>query len=152
MVIGWVEINWAMMEQQLTWMAKSVYVRMGGNKWERELPVTSFARKATFLRKACSRIPALAEFKKDIIALLDDAEGLAQDRNRFTHAVVTSIEANRFKFSFDQLKVDRKGGHTLTEFLFDVREFPKLAARFSRLSTDAMNLSARFVKKLGTLP
>lgn len=148
-VVGFIESNWAVMEQQLTWITKLVFSQLGGNSIENEAPVTSFSRRSTFLRKAFNQIGDLAPYRDDALSILGRADDLAETRNDLTHAVITHLESKRGRYELQRLKIDKQANHELVEIVFEVTRFPRLSRDLVALAADAIELSrslmARFL-------
>jgi hypothetical protein len=138
--IGFIEVNWALMEAQLDHWTQLSFVQLGGRDIENEMP-KSFSRKSTFLRKSFERIPALSAFKDRGIDVLDRADTLSVTRNDLTHAVITSLESVDGKFEMMNRKLNKDGTHTTKNVQFDVRGFPELSLKLVLLGRDAIHLS-----------
>ncbi len=147
--IGFVEVNWAMMEQQLDQWVRLIFDRLGGHSIEKEIP-RAYGRKAKFLREAFDGISALSPFRTEGTSILDRADVLAETRNDMTHAVITHMKPKNGKYEMVNLKVRRDGTHTLKDVVFDIRVFPKLGEQLVELARDALHLSLRLLDTIRT--
>jgi hypothetical protein len=144
--IGWVEVNWAMMESQLDRWCQVMFIKFkwrGKDGKEKDIP-RGYARKVRFLRGGFARIPAFAKFRADGVDVLDRADALAEARHNLTHGVITSIEAKDGKYFLENRTMQKDGFHTVKNFVFDVREFPVLADKLVILGRDAIRLTHEF--------
>lgn len=143
--IGWVEVNWSLMESQLDRWSQVLFIV---HKWrgkdgkEKEIP-RGYARKVRYLRGGFNRLPALKAFKDDCIDVLERADDLSETRHDLTHGVITSIESKDGKFFLENRKIQRDGMHTIKNVVFDVRQFPVLADKLADLGRDAIAISQR---------
>jgi hypothetical protein len=143
--IGWVEVNWSMMESQFDRWCQIAFITLewrGTNGKEKVIP-RPYGQKVRFLRGAFTNSPALAKHGVDGIALLDRADALADMRHDLTHGVITHMEARDGKYLLENRKIQRDGRHTVKEVVFDVRGFPALADKLVILGRDAIQFSHR---------
>jgi hypothetical protein len=139
--IGWVEINWAMMESQLDRWTQLIYLGLDGKAFAKQIPM-GFARKSQFLRKSFTKIQRLSKFKPRALDILNRADSLAGTRHDLTHAVITSVTAVNGKFPMENRRVNHDGTHTVKNVHFDARAFPDLSQKLANLGGDAIALSS----------
>lgn len=143
--IGFVEVNWAFIEQQITHWCQLQFVTFkwrGKDGKDRDCP-KPYSRKVRFLRGGFAKIPAMSSYSQEGIALLDRADELSETRHDLTHAVITHMESKNGKYMMENLKVGRDGLQTIKSVVFDVRGFPKLGEKLARLGSDAVHFSHR---------
>lgn len=139
--LGYVEINWAMMEQHLDIWVHIIFQDLGGKAIEKEIP-RSFWRKSDYLRRCFKNIPTLHQFATDANKMLDDADSLSETRNDLTHAVITHLEPRNGKYYM--AKIDyTKTQHEWREVIFDSKSFPRLSADLVRLAGETARLGMR---------
>jgi len=144
--IGFIEVNWAMMEQQLDGWVQLVFVTLENGKRKKHLP-RGFGKKSEYLREAFNSIPELRPFSEDAISVLDRADGHADMRHDMTHAVITHMIPKNGKYELVNKKVQRDGSHVSKDVVFDVRGFPMLSEDLVDLAKDAIHLSARLQER-----
>jgi hypothetical protein len=94
LLLGKFSHNWANMETGLTATNAVIYHRLGGKEnIKQELPRTQYRRKATYLRCAVKRLPALRKWRSQVEHLLNKTDSLAADRHLFTHGSPQGFEA-----------------------------------------------------------
>jgi hypothetical protein len=143
--IGWVEVNWSLMESQLDRWCQVMYLIFkwrGKDGKEKEIP-RPYGRKVRFLRGGFAKIPALKKYSADGVSVLDRADTLSDTRHDLTHGVITSIESKDGKYFLENRKIQRDGKHIVKDVVFNVRGFPALADKLADLGTDAIRLSHR---------
>ena len=143
--IGWVEVNWSLMEAQLDRWCQVMFITLkwrGTDGKEKEMP-RQYSRKVRFLRGGFTKISAMKKHGLDGISILDKADALAETRHDLTHGVITSIESKDGKYLLENRKMQRDGRHTVKNVVFDVRGFPVLANKLADLGTQAIRLSDR---------
>lgn len=143
--IGWVEVNWALYENQLVHWCQVIFIKLrwrGANGKEHTMP-KPYNAKVRFLRSGFSKIPALRKFCVEGIAILDRGEALAETRHNLTHGVITSVESKGGIFMLENRRTRPDGRHTVKNVEFNVRDFPTLADNLVVLGRDAIRLSSR---------
>lgn len=146
--IGWVEVNWALYEAQLTHWCQIMFVTLrwrGKNGRAKDMP-RPYSQKSRFLREGFLNIAAMGFFKDEGLGILDRGDALADIRNDLTHAVITHMEAKDGRFIMENRKTTSDGLHVVKSVVFDVREFPALAHKLVILGKDAVHFSDRLYK------
>jgi hypothetical protein len=146
--IGWVEINWAIMEQNLDRWTQLIFRWLDGASIESEVP-KSFWRKSKFLRQSFNSIPLLLPFKERGIDILSRADKLAGTGNDLTHAVITSMVSKDGKYEMKNLRLNKDAMHTIIDVQFDARGFPDLSLKLVHLGRDALYMSADLLDAFG---
>ena len=147
-VIGFVEINWAMLEQNLDQWMQMVFLRAGGDAITDQLP-TGFAAKSKYLTRCFKRILLLARFREDALDVLDRADKLARTRNELTHAVITDMKSSGGKFRMRNFRLKRDATHTIEDLYFEVEGFPNLSLELVHVGRDALLITDRLFKTFG---
>jgi hypothetical protein len=142
--IGWVEVNWALMEQNFDRWIQVIFRKLNGASIESE-PPKAFKKKAAFLRKAFNTIPRLSTYKDEALVILSRATKLSTTRNDLTHAVITSMKPVNGKYELENFKLHMDATHTIKDVIFDVRDFPALSLELARLGSDSLHISARLL-------
>ena len=149
--IGWVEVNWALYENQLTHWCQLMWVTLNwhgrGRSEEIRIP-RAYSRKERYLRAAFKALPQVAQFKDDAIEILDRTRVLAEVRDDLTHGVITHMEPIHGKFFLSGLQLKDDGTHSTRDIVFDSKGFPELAEKIVKLGRDALDLSRRIQKAL----
>ena len=143
--IGWVEVNWALMEQNFDRWIQVIFRKLNGASIESE-PPKAFNKKAVFLRKAFNTIPQLSTYKGEVLAILNGATKLSTTRNDLTHAVITSMKPVNGKYELKNFKLQIDATHTIKDVIFDVRDFLALSLELARLGSDSLHISARLLE------
>lgn len=94
----------------------------------------------------------MKKFSKEGVSLLDRADALSETRHNLTHGVITHMEARDGKYLLESRKIQKDGMHIVEEFIFDVREFPKLANKLVVLGRDAIQFSHRLLAVVRGVP
>jgi hypothetical protein len=149
--IGWVEVNWALYENQLTHWCQIMWVTLNwhghGRSKEDKIP-RAYSRKERYLRAAFGTVPQVAQFKDDAIAIFDRAKELAEVRDDLTHGVITHMEPIDGKFYLSGLQLKADGSHSTKDIVFDSKGFPELGEKIVKLGRDALYLSHRMQEVL----
>ena len=143
--IGWVEVNWALMEQNFDRWIQVIFRKLNGTSIEKQ-PPKAFIKKTVFLRKAFNEIPQLSTYKGEAIAILDRAIKLSTTRNDLTHAVITNMKPVKGIYELKNFKLHIDATHTIKDVKFDIRDFPVLSLEFARLGSDSLQISARLLE------
>jgi hypothetical protein len=146
--IGWIEINWAMVEQQFDRWMQVIFHRLGGNALEKRVP-RNFSEKVRFLRRAFTDITLLAPFRDKGLSIIKRTDEYSNMRHNLMHAVVAHVEPIGGKFTMTSLRLDAQARQTVTDFVFDVNQFPTVSADFQRLGTEAIELSLDLIERFG---
>ena len=144
-VIGFVEVNWALMEQNFDRWIQVIFRKLNGAFIEK-VPPNAFKKKAVFLRKAFNEIPQLSTFKGEVMAILDRAIKLSTIRNDLTHAVITNMKPVKGIYELQNFKLHIDSTHTIKDVKFDIRDFPVLSLELVRLGNDSLQISARLLE------
>ncbi|HTE15094.1 MAG TPA: hypothetical protein VK642_08450 [Burkholderiales bacterium] len=147
--IGFVGVNWALMEQSLDHSVHSIWNNVPGAKGiSNEVPRTSYSRKSEYLTKAVTRIPLLHSYRDEVTRILSISDRLAEKRNDITHSVIESLHPVKGEYlmtTFDVKKNVRQIRHTT----FKAREFPKLSLELVRLGRDVGALARKLITQFG---
>jgi hypothetical protein len=82
--IGWIEINWAMVEQQFDRWMQVIFLRLGGKALEKHVP-RGFSGKVRFLRRAFNTINLLAPFRDRALSIIQRTDDYSNMRHNLNH-------------------------------------------------------------------
>jgi len=141
--LGFVEVNWALFEQNIDHWVSIIFGSLGGRAISWEIP-RPFSAKAKFLRRSFNKIPLLHAYTNDATMILQRADALAQTRNDLMHGVVTHIRPIRGEYRLSKIDYEKER-HVYREVVFAIRAFPKLAQDLVDLGTDAAHLGLKLL-------
>lgn len=120
--IGFITINWALMERQFDNCIHLIHTDFGRYMHNHEKPI-AYKKKSKYLRKAFRRVPHLDKYKANGLDLIQRADSLSELRHRFTHGTIRSLDGT--VLTIDKLSI--KDGYQADTHVYDFMQFPKLA-------------------------
>ena len=143
MAVGFVVLNWAIIEQQIDNWVNVVFLNCGGSslKTGGRIPI-SFSAKVKFLTESFNKLSALAPFAVEGLALLDRASPIAIQRNNLVHGGIVSFEVLDEAFQFRKVKY-MKDNHEVSTFIFNSNIFSALETELGDLLTDQLTFSQK---------
>lgn len=143
--IGFIELNWALLEQSLDNWVAIIFHDVDGKPlaYEERLP-REFGRKARFLKRCFKKLSPLQPFAEEGLLILEKAKTLSATRHDLSHGVATSITPVRGVFPFSVIKHEAQH-HIVRDFVFNPKDFPKLAKALLDLGAESL----RFGERLG---
>jgi hypothetical protein len=144
--IGYVEVTWAMMENNLDYWIQIIYKKLNGSSLNSRVP-TAFGQKVKFLRKAFTGIGQLAAFRDEALDILERASKLSQMRNDLTHSVITSMKSVGGIYHMSNFRLDGNADHNIRHLEFNVRNFPEISLELTRLGSLSLRVSDRLMSE-----
>ena len=144
MGIGFVVINWALIERQLDNWVVLIFHDCGGDTIRKDIPRMTKA-KIAFLRRAFRKLEPLQPFKPEALEILRKASEISQKRNDFVHGVVEKVTPKMVEFS--RLKHGDRH-HQVTRGRFNAKHYPALSESLLGLSRNATEFSLHLLKTI----
>ena len=149
MALGYIQANWAQMEQMFDMWIALVYHELGGrDSIDSRLPL-SFKSKVKFLKRSFGRISALNEYAQDALPLLQRAKALAGKRNDLVHGALTAqepIDGNWQMAILDfETPQDSVNWHVLRRFTFNQQDFQDFESNLVPLSVEVAQFGRRLI-------
>ena len=145
--IGYVVLNWSMLENQLDNCVNVSFNNCGGAVFQsgRGVP-RSLKPKMAFLRKCFKTLPPLVEFRADALALLSRVSAASKRRHELMHGSLMDLKPDPVTGAFRFRHVGYDGDfHTIREFTLTPNDFQAFALTLPDLVGDAI----AFAQKLG---
>ena len=128
MAIGFVVINWALVERQIDYAVSIAFKNCGGKKLRKKGDIPrSLSQKLDFLKLSFNRFEVLKAFKSDGEKLICRTNELSDRRHDLVHGTITSMEPVDGAFTFQMVKYAKEDHLYPPEFKFDPSEFDMLA-------------------------
>jgi hypothetical protein len=141
--IGFVVIDWALIEQQIDNWVNVSFNNCGGNSVRGYENVPhSLKRKITFLKQSFKTLPLLAPYASEGRNLLTRISTLSPKRHELVHGAIISLDSAGGVFKYRMVGY-RLQQHTLREFEFNIRDAPTLEKTLSALLTEAISFSQK---------
>lgn len=97
-IVGFITINWALVEHQLDNCIAMVIKDFGGLTKCKKIP-RQYMTKSAYLREAFSNKTQFKHFKEPMIALLDRADIAADKRHTMIHGTIDKVEGGTLAMS-----------------------------------------------------
>ena len=144
--VGFITINWALMERQLDSCIYLIHTDLGGVEGHIEKP-RAFKKKTNYLHKAFTHITELNQYKDNALKLVKMANTISYTRNNFTHGTIEKLDDTVLTIN----TLNLKDGYRSESRSFDFKQFPKLAGDLEDLVTQWTHLSADLLDNLKLL-
>lgn len=146
MAIGFIVVNWALIEQQLDFLVNIAYRRCNGKPLEKSGVVPKMLkRKLQFLHKAFTGLPLLAPFSAEGLKFIPRARALSPHRDNLVHGSLETMKHTRGVYKFAIVKHE-KDGHSVKRFTFGPADFLKIEKPTGDLATEMIAFSQRLGK------
>jgi hypothetical protein len=143
MAVGFVVLNWAIIEQQMDNWVNIAFRNCGGSSLKDVDGIPrSFDRKMKFLRKSFKKLPALAPFSTEGLALIERASAISTERNNLVHGGIVSMEMRSGAFQFCKVEYT-KDNHAVSTFMFNRTAFSTLETALGDLLTEQLAFSLK---------
>ena len=147
--IGFLILNWAMIEACLDFNTAIIFHAAGGKHIDREIPM-ALKSKLKFLRRCFSQIDMLHPFADEAIGYLSRVQDLSQTRHAVVHGFASKYDGShkdgeRFLF----VKLDLINGRTLhksQEVWISGRKIVNDGVKCKELVTELTAFTKRFLK------
>ena len=147
MAIGFVVVNWAVIEQQIDNLVNVTFKDCGGRDLRKKADIPrSFSQKAKFLKECFKKLGPLKPFAGEGLSLVGRACNLSVERHNLVHGAVTSLVPVNGTFEFRKVGYERED-HTIEPFTWHPDDFSKLAKSLGDLTTDLIALSQKLADK-----
>ncbi|MDO8207751.1 MAG: hypothetical protein Q7T38_08030 [Gallionella sp.] len=139
--VGFVTVNWALMERQMDNIINLSFVSFGGVSGHNKKP-SVFVEKVKYLMGAFDQNNELSQHKTNAIRLIDRAKDFSELRHAFTHGALESLDGsvltiNKLKtkseYCVDLIKID------LIDFPVHVEEIGGLVTEWTHLSKSILD-------------
>ena len=128
MAIGFVVVNWAIIEQQIDNVVNVAFKNCGGKTLRKNGDIPrSMSQKLDFLKDCFHKIAALKPFEGEAVSLIGRTSTLSEQRHDLVHGAVTSLTPINGGFKFRKIGYEKEDHVLHPEFTFDPSEFDKLA-------------------------
>lgn len=146
MAVGFVVLNWAVIEQQIDNIVSVAFKNCGGKALRKNGDIPrSLSQKLDFLRTCFVKLGRLKDFRGEGLALVGRTGTLGDQRNSLVHAAITSLKPSATGgFSFRKLGYEKEDHVLHPEFTFDPSGFDKLSESLG----DHLTALIRFAEKL----
>lgn len=134
--VGFVTINWALMERQMDNVVNFSFVKLGGIPGFKKKP-RSFEDKAKYLTLAFSHNMELALYKALAIPLIERAQQFSITRHAFTHRTLERLDGTALTIN----KLLTKGEYQSQSIKIDFIDFPTFSQGIVDLVTEWLSLS-----------
>ena len=143
MAVGFVVLNWALIEQQVDNWVRLAFLTCGGKELRKRNDVPrSFNAKADFLRECFRKLPSLKPFAREGLPLIDRIHRVAKRRHELVHGGIVSLEAPEGRYQFRRIEYVR-GDQVVSTFRFDPSAFHTLEISLGEALTDQLAFSQR---------
>jgi hypothetical protein len=136
LAVGYVTINWALMERQMNNCVHLVFSELGGVPGH-EVKPTVFKAKASYLSKAFKHVKLLAPHKDTAFKLIAQAKTTSNTRHAFTHGTLECLENTVLTIN----KLQTKDAYRAEHFKFDLLDFPIFSIELGDLVKNWLTLS-----------
>ena len=100
--MGFMIINWALLEQQLDIWTSIIFKNFEGNKIMAEI-TKGLVRRSDFLKKAFRTNPKLSSLTDEAIAIVIGANDLATSRDELIHGVIDNMKPKQGNWTITKL-------------------------------------------------
>ena len=147
MAIGFVVVNWAVIEQQIDNLVNVAFINCGGKALRKSGDIPrSLKQKTDFLQDCFKKLLPLQPFADEGRDLLGRVNSLSTKRHDLVHGAVMSLTPVNGSFQFRVVGYEREN-HTATEFTFHPDEFDTLGGLLGDLLTELIAFSQKLAKK-----
>jgi hypothetical protein len=141
--VGFIVVQWGHCEQSLELLTNVLFQYFGGKNLARSKRMPKqLAAKLDFVKACASTVPALAPFKDDLLAVVEEFAQLTQIRHDIVHGALTDTSPLGSVFQFIRLQT-HPDTHEVMPFLYDLNVFPKLRKRLIDLGAAAPRMAKR---------
>jgi hypothetical protein len=138
--VGFVTINWALMERQLDNCIHLVKTDLGGVRGHPKKPV-AFKKKVAYLRKAIKTIKPLQKHKEEALILLSRAVKMSNIRHQLTHGTIEELNSTVLTIN----KIKYVDSYYAEQHKFDFKKFPALSEELGDLVTQWLHFSKKLL-------
>ena len=145
--IGYVVVNWSLVENQLDNCVNVAFNNCGGSVFQKGSGVPrSLKPKIAFLRRCFRRLTELAEFRDDGLALLTRVSGASKRRHELMRGSLVELRPEPITGAFKFRQIGYDGDiHTLREFTLTPSDFRELGS----IPPDLVGDATAFAQRLG---
>lgn len=134
--VGFVTINWALMERQMDNIIHFSFDSLGGIPGHDRKPST-FKEKTKYITKAFNHTKEFVTHKENALQLTERAKSFSVMRHAFTHGALESIDGTVITIN----KLQTKKEYRVDSIKIDFKDFPAHAEEISGLVTEWLHLS-----------
>ncbi len=145
--IGFVVLNWAVIEQQVDNWVNVAFINCGGKSLRKKSDIPrSLSQKLDFLNECFGKLAPLKPFAGEGRSLVGRVSNLSDQRNDLIHGGIVSLEPENGAYRFRKIKY-MKENHAVTTFMFDPAAFDKLGKDLGNLLTEQIAFSQKLADK-----
>jgi hypothetical protein len=144
--IGVIVTQWSFVEQSLDSCVALIYHAPGGDKLDDQIPASTL-RKTDLIKRGLKKLPHLAPYRDDGLALIQRVMDTKDQRHQLVHSVLTDPQHANGVYSYVGLKA--KGGfHYVKPWQFDLKAFPATEQTLKVLANDLLDFSKRLLDEM----
>lgn len=150
--VGFVVLNWGMIDQQLDILVNIVFRHCGGNRLRKDGDIPhSMKQKTTFLKQGFRSLPTLRPFAVEGRALMKRIEKRSRDRHDLAHGSLKQMAHVDGTYEFHIVEYHRDG-HSIRSFKFGPDDFSTYLKVHGDLQTELIQFSLRLGKQFPESP
>jgi hypothetical protein len=141
--IGFVVVNWAIIEQQIDNWVNVTFLNCGGKALRKKHDIPrAFQMKVIYLKDCFKKLESLGRVSEEGLALLGRVSKLSKQRNDLVHSARMALEPvdGAFHFRKVEYKIDN---HAVSDFTFDPDAFSKLETSLEAVLTEQIAFSQK---------
>lgn len=147
MAIGFVVLNWAIVEQQIDIWVNVAFKNCGGRALRKKDDIPrSFSLKVKFLKECFKKLTPLKPFATEGLELIKRASILACDRNKLVHAGLVSLKTENGAFQFRRIEY-MKDEHAVSPSVFGPDDWTTLETALGDLIPEQLALSQKLADR-----
>lgn len=152
MAVGFVVLNWGMIDQQIDILVNIVFRHCGGNRLRKDGDVPrAMKQKLTFLKQVFRSLPTLRPFAIEGRTLIKRIEERSRDRNDLVHGSIKQMEPVDGIYEFHIVEYHRDG-HSVRSFKFGPNHFSTYGEVHGDLLTELIQFSEKLGKQFPESP
>lgn len=141
--MGFMVINWALLEQQLDIWTSIIFKNFDGNKIQQEIP-KGLVRRSDFLKTAFRNIHKLSELTEEAINIVIGVNDIATSRDHLIHGVIENMKPKEGKWTITKLD-HHSDRHVKKDIFLGAKNMAKLIDDIVPLGSRALRLSDRLL-------
>jgi hypothetical protein len=141
--IGFVVVNWAVIEQQIDFLVNATFRDCGGKALRNKGDIPrSLSQKTQFLKDCFKKLAPLKPFAAEGLNLVGRVSNLSTERHDLVHGAITNLEPVNGVFHFRKVEYEKEN-HAVAPFTFDPPAFSKLETALGDVLTELIAFSQR---------